>query len=349
MSDNEKKYVKIPLSTAIFLIIIIILVIALIILGIYTYGLQNNINSSTSSENQDSDQSSDYLLTVENVASNGENLSRANSSSDSSTITTVTNSTSDSTTSKSLDINSDQIKKLYSYVLNYDKLSITNSLDIPSSFYKESKVTFNNLSNTEKVLTILQSYNSSDTKTLNYEKDVKNKINLPNDLKNTLDFNSSMGNNDVILYENVNERAQKIFGTNNNISWNLINNGLGDVYVYQNNNYYLCNYQAGGLGLTNRAYSKIIKAEQSGNNIYIYDNFIWYDEYDSLVNGDSYDYLYKSAGKTSLIAKEKSTSSDNIDGNALIAKYKDKLYTYKHTFQKASDGSYYWVSTEPVK
>ena len=87
----------------------------------------------------------------------------------------------------------------------------------------------------------------------------------------------------------------------------------------------------------------IEKVEKDQESIYIYDKFIYvdYTNFDT-TSGDSKIHIYTSADKTEELGTETSLTTTK----ELFEKYENKLKTYKHTFKKAENGSYYWLSSE---
>ncbi len=90
---------------------------------------------------------------------------------------------------------------------------------------------------------------------------------------------------------------------------------------------------------------KLIKAEKQGDSLYIYDKAVYCigdvagsNCYTS-IDKDEQNYIYED------------TYADTQRTTKEVAEYainnlSDKLNTYKHTFKKAKDGNYYWVSSE---
>ncbi len=95
------------------------------------------------------------------------------------------------------------------------------------------------------------------------------------------------------------------------------------------------------VGLLEHGYSDLQRAEQEGENIYLYDIFLWGDEED-----DGKIHYYTSSSEN---LKIDSTDAYESSREKLMTQYKSKLNTYKHTFKKSENGDYYWVSTEIEK
>ncbi len=104
--------------------------------------------------------------------------------------------------------------------------------------------------------------------------------------------------------------------------------------------------------------SKTIKTEQKNGSIYIYDKVIRCSG-DHCFNKASYDAeadVVVAATKKyqndyvidKKIIKDSDDQGYNIDFDYIYEKYGEKFNTYKTTFKKASDGKYYWYSSEVV-
>ncbi len=82
---------------------------------------------------------------------------------------------------------------------------------------------------------------------------------------------------------------------------------------------------------------KLINAEKSNNEYYLYDSVFYSD-------GKN---LYDSYSKNNVIY---TSPNDNlIDYKFVEENYKDYLFTYKHTYKQSGSGKYYWYSTELIK
>ncbi len=96
--------------------------------------------------------------------------------------------------------------------------------------------------------------------------------------------------------------------------------------------------------------SQLIKATQKGNDIYLYDKYIFAAQLPEVDNFGVYKtptYYYTSSSKTNLI--EKVEQDESLEENTILLKYSEKAQQYKHTFKKDTNGNYYWVSTEPIE
>lgn len=306
---EEKQGIKISLSTFFLLLALIVIVImGYFIFKLYTDNqicytaieeLNNKINNFENNKNEQN-----YLNNTENKI-------------------------------EELDVNDTVVSNLYGYILKCDDFDYSfawqNSLE-PASFYKDTKTTYESLSEMEKVLAVLRSYRISEVKQV-YKSQLKNILNI--------DYMHDY----VSIYENIDQKTKAIFNQTNS-NWKNYTGCSGQL-DYKNNCYYLSEFDGGGKGTSISAYAELQKAEKDKEFIYIYDKYIYVDStnYD-IGEGDSKIHIYTSADETDDIGIE---SEYSIKINELYKKYENKLKTYKHSFKKAEDGSYYWYSTEPVK
>ena len=250
-----------------------------------------------------------------------------------------------------LDKDSELVKELYNIVLKYDDSfgSYAWQNGDTASFYKDKKITLSSLSNIERMLVIRK--NNENMSEISNEND-KNKI-----LKD-VNFETDLNTGNIYVYPNINKITNKIF--NKDVEeLNLIKcRGCALDIIYKDDFIYDIEFEGGGMGNAEYAYSEIQKVEQNKEQIYIYDKYIYLDFLKAwLPEDDELVHIYTSADKTKEIGKEedkfvfwddvnKKEYSDKEIFGSVYQKYKDKLNTYKHTFQKSENGTYYWVSSE---
>lgn len=264
----------------------------------------------------------------------------------------------DNTTSNinlgNLDINSELVQNLYSKILKCNKTAI----DYEGSFYKDEKTTINNLNNKEKNITIIQ--NLTEKANINFKdlnKEIQEKIIERLEKHYRRDINLTEGseyvrNLKIYSEEELKEKTTEIFGNNTKINFENLNSGMDSYWEYIDGNYYsFSGYGGGGYGAPNDAFGKIQYAIEEKEYIYIYDKFIYLRDYPS---EDIYSNGYKNSVKSDqnnigIISKflnHNSYEEYQNSLNKLINILYDKLYMYKHTFKKAENGEYYWISTE---
>ena len=143
-------------------------------------------------------------------------------------------------------------------------------------------------------------------------------------------------------YEKVSQQVfenyyHMLFGSNKTIEYNEI--------VYAKDENLTCNlesaefvcypYDAGGaLSITHHL--KYDYAEQDGENINVYVNFLAKDDIDNII--------YNDAQMKNKIGESKST-----DKEELFNEFADKTGLYKVTFKKDTNDNYYWYSSEIIK
>lgn len=135
---------------------------------------------------------------------------------------------------------------------------------------------------------------------------------------------------------------QKIFGKTDSLKLTT-EFGMGYGYFYKAGNGVLAAFYQGGGDWPNQDNSKLIKAEQQDDIIYLYDRYF-------RTGRDSVG-LYK--GLESDIIDADFNNPDGWTGrpgdiDEIIGKYGDKIPTYRHTFRRAAGDSYYWASSERV-
>ena len=102
--------------------------------------------------------------------------------------------------------------------------------------------------------------------------------------------------------------------------------------------------------------SETILAKEVGDNIYVYERAIFLNGLSATLNDGVYNFnsgiIYKnnSSSSPTLGSNEELTASslEEIYSN-LLTKYESTAQIYKSTFKRADNGTYYWVSTEPVE
>ena len=309
----EKKH-KISIS----MVLLIIAIVIIAIMAFFIYQLYNDKQTTTTTISELNDK-------INNLEKNQDDKTDKSN-----------NQSLETDKIEQLDINDDLVKQLHGYILKSDDFG--NGGDSSSfapvgehvSFYKDSKVTYSSLSDAEKTLVVLKNYSQNEVKQVNKSQ-----------LKNIIKID---GIHDIVnVYDNLSSKAMKIFNQTN-INWKDYD-GLAATLNYNNDCYYLVEYDGGGLGTCEYGYSEIQSAEKDQENLYIYDKFIYIDTTNELISeGDNKTHIYTSSNKTEDIGSEKTDEKVS----QLYKKYESKLKTYKHTFKQREDGSYYWVSSEQV-
>lgn len=260
---------------------------------------------------------------------------------------------------RSLNIN--LVGDLYDMVLKYNKIGAgTQDKDdsttfFETSFYKDKKITYSDLSNEDKIVAVLSNISEEEAEEATFS-EVNNILQEANEKFIPSGWEERYEEGTVKVYSSklLEEKAKEIFGEEfeNDITYETLD-CCGYVYYYKDGNYYAYNYDGGGLGSTTYGVSTIEKAEQQGDYIYIYDKFvysdliIYYDEESGEYN--DYTEYYKSSTKAEKINAE---DSDDVlyligeDTEYVLENYSDQLYRYKHTFKTDDNGNYYWVSSE---
>lgn len=310
---NEKEPIKIKLSTAILLFIIFILILVIIFMYLY-FSNSKNGNNNTIENNTKS--------ILENEYSNSSTISNSTQNNQTSTI-------------KQLDINSNEVIQLYKYIMK-----VNSSQE--ELVYRNTKVTEKDLNNQLKLATIFQNITKNDASNIKY-------------ITDNYGFTTEHIYYNKSTIENINK---KIFGDSSSIIHESCENLLAQAKEYKNGEYDCYDIQGGGDFPWSWSCFEIISAEQSENEIYIYDNYVHI--YENNISGISFT-IYSSSDKNSIIAtnvkfddflKNAELSSGDYSFKTIINNLKqitnNKIKTFKHTFKKNTNGTYYWYSTEPI-
>lgn len=322
---QEKKTITLSLGTVIFIFIIILLIIALAV--VYYLGF---IKEDNSEDNKINSVIND-TATLNNEVINSTDVNQTD-------------------IEKNLDINSMQVKNLYSKILKtnniYNNFGTNGISRQKCSFYKSTKVNANILSNEEKVVAVLQYLIDTNEGTkMSFS-------NIQSDVLNQMGYYFSGGDYDYCIKYSAQEleAAKKaVFGNDVQINWISIGNNAANQIDYINGEYYRYTYPGGGGPWGIYSFSEIEKATENNEYVYIYDKYL----YTVLEYNPEVLNLYTNSDMNVKISSvsnyyDYENAFDNKD-NSVIKNYSDKIDTYKHTFKKDSDGNCYWISTEPVR
>lgn len=241
-----------------------------------------------------------------------------------------------------------QIAKLSeSEIKELNDTLIVNNFDL----YLSKNIDFNSIDSTD-----LLSYVFANYVKLN---------NIDVSLKTVLANNTSCGeagiksNNVVsVAKDEIDKLVVDIFGVEKEMLLNeedmyFNNGGVFFKYVKNDNKFYLISLCAGDA-FEQSSYQKMTKYEQNNDEVYIYDKVVKCGaSFVCSKNGkpegsyvSSRDLSY--TGDKGFIHDAEFNKDDTIDYEYLLEKYGDIFNTYKTTFKKASDGKYYWYSSEIV-
>lgn len=258
--------------------------------------------------------------------------------------------------------------------LKYNNIGISDESKINNqfkeSFYKDEKVSFDTLSDDEKIIAVLNNVSEQDiekTDLLSFgpkklkafqnttEEEIRSEYYSTTAKEELADDGMKVNEIKVYKHDVLEKTAIKIFGEDGkNINWkSLYSGGMGYDVEYIDGNYYWYHYFGGGLGNCTYGYSELEKATQDGEYIYLYDKYVFFNGFDSSVNNGK-DKYYKSSTMSNELL-DVNYSSDYIVSDStsyanncknILENNKEKFDTYKHTFKKDADNNYYWVSTE---
>lgn len=251
-----------------------------------------------------------------------------------------------------LDIKSELVESLNNKTVKYNNLGAIVVSDnqetdyFDSSFYKDTKVEYTDLSNEEKIVAVIN--NIIPKEVYATEIDTSNFYPI---YREAAHFEN---NSNIKLYtkEQLEESAKKVFGENaTDIKWETLDM-CGSILDYVDGNYYEYSYEGGGLGYTDLAASKVVKAEKQGDYIYIYDKFLYCDELEYWAEGGD-EKFYTSASKINELKDVQLLDYKEYYGADRLNKILDDNLgicpTYKHTFKMDNKGNCYWISSEPIE
>lgn len=234
-------------------------------------------------------------------------------------------------TINNLDTNDKLVTELHNY-FNSDDLGKCEGLFT----YAETKITYDKIESETRLCIAYQKAEIDDIETGTIKANKKKET-------CTLDamtFRINEGSNECsytkVKKEIIDNSYKKLYGKEieNNEKFRIDNTKI----CYLKDEYYYCGlseiftYTFGNESLI---YRVIDKATEKNNTITIYDYFI-------KLNSDSCFYNYTTNNINSKCTK--ALKEDNISYK-FMKKYGTK---YKHIFNKANDGTYYWVSSEPI-
>lgn len=284
-----KKEIKVSLGTAICIFIILVLIVALVV--IYFYNNNKKVDTNIDNNlNKISETKDDKKEEVKN-----------------------------SNEIKELNLNSELITELYSYIP-----IIVSSNKIEENAYQSNLVTKEDLE-TEYLLAC-----------------AFKKLNLLDNQKQPSELAEEWYTFDAEILQ---EKVKQIYGEKlENKSFDI---GYGKGCSYKNGKY--LHSFGGGSDEDVHSIRKIQSAYKENENICIEDKYMVYNgKYE-----ESKANLYTSSDENAtLIANLDFTKTISMKNEELekelLKQYEKYMQTYKHTFKKNDNGEYYWYSTEPI-
>ena len=344
----EKKQIKMSLGTFIAVIIAIILAVVVIFMGIQLAKQdkqteQNNTNTVGTAKE-------------ESVMENKQNEINKD-------------------TVKSLDINSDLVQSLYGYICEkypaeaYEEGYVGKDSYSPwfnwngiyTGYYRSEKITNSTLEDDLKLIVTLETllndkkYTVTKLESLNEAYDEFGTSSRRMNLEDSYYYNFVTGKyevqegkysditSDVYTFSmnDIQARAMQMYNTKINIEKHSYD-GIAEVFAYDNNTYKYFNIEGGG-DYDFFDDSKLLKAEQNNDEIYIYDNYIKVKHMEEPVT------VYVTSDEK-LKLKVTNVSSEVYPEEIwqLLKQQNVGIPMYKHTFKQANDGTYYWASSELI-
>ena len=164
----------------------------------------------------------------------------------------------------------------------------------------------------------------------------------------------------VYTVAEIEEAVKTLFGKDVNVEHKTFFSYMGHGLAYDGKKYlqyFVIN--DGEFGYSD--FSVVLKAETDGEFVYITDKFASFD-YD-FIDGTVVSAIYSDGGQTNLLHSgddipydyrtpnlyDYPPANDLLWGDSLdFEVFGDLMQTYKHTFKLAEDGTYYWISSEPI-
>jgi len=242
-----------------------------------------------------------------------------------------------------IEFNDELVQQLYSYIGRY---LYPNDVEL---VYRKEKTTYDSLSNLLKQLIVFSVYKTEGA------------TQAPNHLYANVDADFEV--EEYCLYEYTcpvslfETHLKSIFGSNATVEHETFYPAVSTVcqYLPEEECYFIYSFMGGGdMGIVN--FSQFLNAEQSEDKefIYIYDKYIYipYEQDQPTIS------LAYSLGKNTFSTDILNPNSlDNywpfetiVVGTAFTQVFKEEILpyipTFCHTYKRAEDGSYYWLSSE---
>ena len=236
---------------------------------------------------------------------------------------------------KKLDTNSTQINELYSYLGSND-LEVCNGLNI----YSENEINYDKIDNNIRICNAYSLLDIDETSIVKIDKTKKNNTCSINE---NIKFATDNYEDDIctitkIESEKINEQYKKMYGKEIE-NYEQFQLNPTTICYYDEEGYYYCGLSESftyTIGAEPQTYRTIKKANKKDDEIIIFDYFM------KVINNECF---------TTYDGDNKNNNCSNIfneDTNVDYDFLKKYGTLYKHTF-KESNGSYYWVKSEPVK
>ena len=304
--NEERKIVKIRLSTAILCFIILALTLGLVFMYLYYNKKDDNKSTTSTSSNMSSNFSENKN---ENTVANKVQNALENN---------TTNTSNLASTKEDLDVNSELVKKLYNYIPAFNENRIQNNA------YQTKKVTKETLDNK-----VLLAYAFKNLKLS--ESDKTTVVENGEKIEGWYTFNA----------EKLHEKEKEMYG--NAISDESFEIGYGQGCTYSNGKYSFSSGGGSDEWMVN--VRTITKANKENDMLYIEDKYIVSKEKENKLAL----YTASDSNEKLVVMDGSNYTDDDTLIKEIQSKYENKMTTYKHTFKKNSDGSYYWYSTEPIE
>lgn len=245
-------------------------------------------------------------------------------------------------------IDNSTVKELYKFLNSYTNFNYPSEFD---SFYQDIKVTYENLG-----IDFIQNYIYYNT-----TKNSGSKINSCSDLAaygllssndivdcNKYGIDDYQTDNEIkyinISYDDLNKTYKAIFNTTSNFPTNNFQDTLDYCNYSSIKSDFLCNTKS-GVGPYEKFLNQYVDSTIDDDEIVIYTRTLLEKMISESYNFDS-TYIYSSSYKYKILKRYNNTLI--YDDNSNFYSYLSQGQLYKSVFKKASNGNYYWYSTEPT-
>lgn len=233
-----------------------------------------------------------------------------------------------------LDTNSAEIVELHNYFSSNDLQECEGLFN-----YSDRLVEYKDISSQNKLCIAYQKANIKDVETATIKVDKKKNIcTLEKGIVFKANENSTECVYSKVKKEIIDNSYKKLYGRDieDNKSFKIDNLNI----CYLKDDYYYCGLAETftyTIGSESFIYRVIEKAVEKSSDIIIYDYFV-------KINDDTCFQNY-----TTTTINEECTNNFNVKKDITFNFMKKYAAKYKHVYRKNEDGTYHWVSSEPVK
>lgn len=242
---------------------------------------------------------------------------------------------------ESLDVNSELVTNLLSYIPGKNMVFDTIKLNEERSIYLDKKVTISDMKDAVILYTVVNNGLSNKGRIYDDETmEVYEEGYVDENGSTICDWCAYSG-------ELVQNKVRELYGDFSKVDNQDFSYYEESCRYSEAKDYYYCENGGGGPRPDN--ITKVYKAEESDDAIYIYEKYLFlsndWDEDDiTILSRTLWDNILMQNKIDSWNKEEDTKTTEEI-----MTKYESQASLYKHTFKKNKDGNYYYYSTEPIK